>query len=70
MPHDGFADPITSDETRFCSDMPVSKLTERVTQAIEPSDVNSTPLVVETVDGATITKMSQPLIGPLLHAGA
>ena len=50
--------------------MPVSELTERIARAIESSDVNSTPPVVETVDGVTITKMSQPSTGPLLHVGA
>ena len=53
MPHDGFADPVTSDGTGFHSNMPISKLTERVTRAIEASDVNSTPPVAETTDGAT-----------------
>jgi len=61
MPHEGFADPITSNGTRFHSNMPVSKLTECVTQAIEASDVASTPPVVKIVDGATVTKMSRPL---------
>ena len=58
MPHAGFADPITNDEPRFHSDMPISELTERITRAIEASDVSSTPLVVETLDGTTITKTS------------
>ena len=56
MPHEGFVDPVTSDGTRFRSNMPVSELTERVTRAIEASDVNSAPPVVETMDGATVTK--------------
>ena len=58
MPHEGFADPVTSDGTGFHSNMPISELTEHVTQAIEASDVSSTPPVVETVDGAMITKSS------------
>ena len=58
MPHEGFANPITNDGPRFHSNMNVSKLTERVTRAIEATDVSSTPLAAETVDGATITKMS------------
>ena len=33
--------------------MPVSKLAERDTRAIEASFVNSAPLVAETVDGVT-----------------
>ena len=58
MPHEGYADPITNDGPGFHSNMPDSELTERVTQAIEASDISSTPPVAETVDGATITKMS------------
>ena len=59
MPHEGFADPVISDKTRFHLNMPVSELTERVTRAIKAHDVNSTPPVVETVDGATVTKTSR-----------
>ena len=62
--------PITNDGLGFHSNMPISELTERVTRAIEASDVSSTPLVAETTDGATITKTSQPSTGPLLSAGA
>ena len=51
MPHEGYADPITNDRPRFCSNAPVSELTESVTQAIEASDVSSAPPVVETTDG-------------------
>ena len=58
MPHEGFADPISNDGPGFHSNMPNSELTERVTGAIKASDVSSTPPIVETVDGATITKMS------------
>ena len=61
MPHEGFADPVTSDGTGFHSNMPVSELTEHVIRATEASNVNSTPLVVETVDGETVTKTSRPL---------
>ena len=70
MPQEGYADPVTNDRPRFYSDMPISELTERVTQAIEASDVSSTPSVEETVDGVMITKMSRPSIGPPLHVGA
>ena len=58
MPHEGFTDPVTTDKTVFHSNMPVSRLTEHVTRAIEASNVNSTPPVAETMDGATVTKMS------------
>ena len=53
MPHEGYVDPITNDGPGFHSDIPVSKLTERDTQAIEASVISSTPLVVETTDGVT-----------------
>ena len=69
MPHKGHADPVTNDGPRFHLNMPASKLTKRVTQAIEASDVGSTPLVAETADGVTIIKMSQPSTRPLLHVG-
>ena len=70
MPHAGFADPVTNDGPQFHSNMPVSELTKCVTRAIEASDVSSTPSVAETIDGAIITKTSQPSIEPLLRAGA
>ena len=53
MPHEGYADPVTNDGPGFHLNMPVSELTERVTRAIEASDVRSTPLVAKTVDGVT-----------------
>ena len=70
MPHEGFTDTITSDKTRFRSNMPISELTECVTRAIEASDVNSTPPVAETANGAIVTKTSQPSTESPLHAGA
>ena len=53
MPHEGFANPVISDGTRFHLNMPVSELTEHDTQAIKASVVSSTPLVVETEDRVT-----------------
>ena len=53
MPHEGYTNPVTNDGPRFHSNMPVSKLTERVTRAIEASDVRSAPPVVETMDRVT-----------------
>jgi len=53
MPHEGYANPVTNDGPGFRSNAPVSELTERVTQAIEASDVSSAPPVVETTDGVT-----------------
>ena len=70
MPHEGYADPVMNDGPIFHSDMPVSELTERVTRAIEASDVSSTPTVAETADGVMITKTSRPSTGPPLHVGA
>jgi len=70
MSYEGYADPIIKDEPRFHSNMPVSELTEHVTRAIEASDVNSTPPVVETIDGATIIKTSRPSTELQLCAGA
>ena len=70
MPHEGYADPITNDGPGFHSNTPVSELTERVTRAIEASDVSSTPTVAETTNGATITKIRPPSTGPLLCTGA
>ena len=40
-----------NDGPRFHSIIPVSELTERVTRAIEASDVSLAPPVVETADG-------------------
>ena len=45
MSHEGYADPVMNDGPRFHSNVPVSELTERVTRAIEASDVSSAPLV-------------------------
>jgi len=53
MPHEGYAYPVTNNRPRFHSDMPVSKLTKRVTRAIEASNVSSTPPVTEIVDAVT-----------------
>ena len=69
MPHEGYADPVMNDGPGFHSDMPVSELTERKTQAIEASGVCSTPPVAETMDGVTITKMSRPYTRRLLCVG-
>ena len=69
MPQEGFAEPIANDGPGFHSNMPVSELTEHVTRATEASNGNSTPLVAETMDGATVTKMSRPLTEPPPHVG-
>ena len=53
MPYEGYADPITNDGPGFHSDMPVSELIERDTQAIDACVISSAPLVVETADRVT-----------------
>ena len=53
MLHEGYADSFTNDGPRFHSDIPVIEFTERVTRAIEASDVSSAPPDAETVDGVT-----------------
>ena len=70
MPHEDYANPVTNDEPRFHSDMPVSELTEHDTRAIKASGVSSTPPVEKTTDGVTIIKTSRPSTGPLLRVGA
>ena len=56
MPPEGFVDLVTSNDTEFHLNIPVSELIKHVTRAVEASDVASTPLVVKTTDGATVTK--------------
>ena len=51
IPHEGYADPVMNDGPGFHSNVPVSELTERVTQAIKASNVSSAPLVAKIVDG-------------------
>ena len=53
MPHEAYADPVTNDRPGFCSNVPVSELTEHITRAIEASDFSSVPLVAKTADGVT-----------------
>ena len=47
MPHKGHADPIPNNRPGFHSNMSISELTERVTRAIEASDISSAPPVVK-----------------------
>ena len=70
MPHKGRPDPVMSDGPGFQSNMPISELTERVTRAIEASDISSTPLVAETTDGVTSQRRANPRLDPPLCAGA
>ena len=68
--HEDLVEPIVNNGPGFHSNMPVSELTERITRAIEASNISSTPTVKETTDEATITKSSRPLIKPPLREGA
>ena len=53
MSHEGYVDPVTNDGPRSHSNVPVSELTERVTRAIEASDISSAPPVAKTMDEVT-----------------
>ena len=53
MPHEGYANPVMNDRPRFYSNIPNSKLTERVTRAIEASDVSSSSPIAKTADEVT-----------------
>ena len=64
MPAEGFADPITSNGTKFPLNTPVSKLIEHDTRAIEASIINSAPPVVETKDGVTRETWPTPIRPP------
>ena len=70
MPHEGYADLITNDGPGFHSSIPVSELIERITRAIETSDVSLTPPVAETTNRVMITKTSRLSTGPPLRVGA
>ena len=56
MPHEGYANPVMNDGPRFHSNVLVRELTERVTRAIEASDISSAPLVAKTTDGVMYEK--------------
>ena len=45
MPHEGYANPIMNDGPGFHLNVPVSELIERVSRAIEASNVSSTLLL-------------------------
>ena len=65
MPHEGYADPITNDESGFHSNVPVSGLTECVTQAIMASDVILAIPIVKTMDEVTHENSNRPLPSPM-----
>jgi len=71
MPQEGYADPITNDGPGFHSIIPISKLTEHVTQAraIEARDVSSAPSVVRNRGWGNAQNSNQPLSGPKMAQG-
>ena len=58
MSQEGYVNAITNDGPRFHSIILASELTERITRAIEASDISSTPPVAKTTDG--VTHKTQP----------
>ena len=64
MSHEGYVDLVMNDRPGFHSIIPVSELTERVTRAIEASDVSSAPPIVKTTDEVTHKNSNQPLPSP------
>ena len=64
MPHEGYANPVTNDRPGFHSNVPVSELTERVTRAIEASDIISAPPAVKTTDRVTHKNSNGSLPSP------
>ena len=47
MSQEGYADPVMNDGPGLHSNVAISELTERVTRAIEASDVSSAPPIVK-----------------------
>ena len=64
MSHEGYADPIMNDGPRFNSNMPISELTERVTRAIEASDISSAPLVARNHGRGNTQNSTDPYQSP------
>ena len=52
--------PSANDGSRLHTNIPVSELIERDTQAIEASVVNSDPLIMETEDGVARENTADP----------
>ena len=52
--------PSANDGPGFHTNIPVSELIERDTQAIKASVINSAPLVAETEDGVVRESMADP----------
>ena len=64
MPHEGYADPLMKDGPEFHSNVPVSELTERVTRAIETSDVSSAPPVMRNDGRGNAQNSTDPYQSP------
>ena len=64
MPREGYADPVMNDGPRLHSNVPVSELTERVTRAIEASDISSAPLVVRNCGRGNAQNSNRPQPSP------
>ena len=66
MSQEGYANSVMNDGPRLHSNVPISELTERVTQAIETSDVSSAPLVARNCGRGNAKKLNRPLPKPNL----
>ena len=64
MSHEGYVDPVMNDGPRFHSIIPISELTERVTRAIEASDVSSAPPVVRNCGWGNAQNSTDPYQSP------
>ena len=64
MSQEGYADPVMNDEPGFRSIIPISELTERVTRAIEASDISSAPLVAKNCGRGNAQNSNRPQPSP------
>ena len=69
MPHEGYADPVMTDRLGFHSNVPISELTEHVTQPIEASDISSAPPIAKNRRWGNLRKL-QPNLTPSKPNGA
>ena len=65
MPHEGYADPVMNDGPRLHSNVPVSELTERVTRAIEASDISSAPPIARNLRRGNAQNSTDPYQSPM-----
>ena len=64
MPHEGYDDPVTNDGPGLHSNVPISELTERVTRAIEVSDISSAPPVARNRGRGNAQNSTDPYQSP------